>query len=98
MTVYRQRQSTPSHIYNILNLNLAGINARILFKKNQQQESAGESPAATGRGAEGRIHGGERSHSGAHKVGSSGNNRISRHGHEGSAGPTELQKELNVGH
>ena len=39
--------------YNILDL--AGINARILFKEHQQQESPEESPAATGRGAEGRI-------------------------------------------
>ena len=41
--------------YNILDL--AGINARILFKEHQQQESPEESPAAAGRGAEGRIHG-----------------------------------------
>ena len=46
--------------YNILDL--AGINARILFKEHQQQKSPEESPAAAGRGAKGRIHGGESGH------------------------------------
>ena len=55
-------------------LDLAGINARILFKEQQQQESPEESPAAAGRGAEGRIHGGESGCSRQHKVGSSGSN------------------------
>ena len=46
--------------YNILNL--AGINTHILFKgMHQQQESMEIIPAATCRGAEGRIHRGERS-------------------------------------
>ena len=44
-------------LYNTLDL--AGINARILFKEHQQQESPEESPAAAGRGVESRIHGGE---------------------------------------
>ena len=61
-----------SVFYNILSL--AGINARILFKEHRQQESSEENPAAAGRGAEGRIHGGERSGSCGswHKVGSRG--------------------------
>ena len=80
-------------------LDLAGINARILFKEQQQQESLEESPAAAGRGAEGRIHGRERGCS-QHKVGSSGSNHrsSSRHGDGGSAGPKELQTEPNIGH
>ena len=80
--------------YNVLDL--AGINARILFKEHQQQESPEESTAAAGWGAEGRIHGGE---SGSrHKVGSSGSNHRSRHGDGASAGPKELQTEPNIGH
>ena len=55
-------------------LNLAGINAPILFKEHQQQESPEESPAAAGRGTEGRIHGGESGRGSRHKVGSSGSN------------------------
>ena len=84
--------------YNILDL--AGINARILFKEHQQQESPEESPAAAGRGAEGRIHGGERGRGSRHKVCSSGSNHrsSSRHGHGGSAGLKELQTEPNLGH
>ena len=78
--------------YNVLDL--AGINACILFKEHKQQESPEESPAAAGRGAEGRIHGGETVHSSRYKVGSSGNDhRSSRHRHGGSAGPKELQME-----
>ena len=42
-------------LYNILDL--AGIDASILFKEHQQQESPEESPAAAGKGAESRIHG-----------------------------------------
>ena len=55
------------------NLNLAGINARILFKEHQQQTIQGseESPAAACRGAEGRIPGEERGCGRRHKVGSS---------------------------
>ena len=87
-----------SVFYNILDL--AGINARILFKEQQQQESPEESPAAAGRGAEGRIHGGERGRGSRHKVGSSGSkhHNSSRHGDGDSAGPKELQTEPNVGH
>ena len=84
-----------SVFYNILDL--AGINARILFKEQQQQESSEESPAAADR-AEGRTHGGERSRSRRHKVGSSGNNHRSSSRHGGGAGPKELQTEPNVGH
>ena len=84
--------------YNILNL--TGINAHILFKEHQQQESPEESPAAAGRGAEGRIHGGESGRDSRHKVGSSGSNHhsSSRHGVGGSASPKELQTEQNAGH
>ena len=78
-------------------LNLAGINACILFKEQQQQESPEESPAASDRGAEGRIHGGERGHGSRHKVASSGTNHCSSSRHGGSAGPKELQTEPSVG-
>ena len=62
----QMRRRTPSKaerwpvavFYNILNL--AGISVRILFKEHQQQESPEESPAAAGRGAECRIHKGEK--------------------------------------
>ena len=50
------------------------------------------------RGAEGRIHGGERSSGRRHKVGSSGSNHRNSSRHRGSAGPKELQTEPNVGH
>ena len=85
-------------LYNILDL--AGINFCILFKEHQQQESLEESPAAAGRGAEGRIHEGESGRGSRHKVGSSGGNHrsSSRHGDRGSAGPKKLQTEPNVGH
>ena len=72
-------------------IDMAGINARILFKECTSRKRA-QSPAATLRGAEGRIHGGERGCGSQHKVGSS------KHGHGGSAGPKELQTEPNVGH
>ena len=70
-------------------LDLAGINPCILFK--EQQESPEESPAAAARGAEGRIHGGERGRGSRPKVGSSGRNHRSscRHGDRGSASPKE---------
>ena len=60
----------------------------------QGAPAAGEprgNPAAAGRGAEGRIHGGERGSGSRHKVGS-------RHSIGGSAGPIEPQTEQNVGH
>ena len=76
-------EKMASVFYNILNL--AGINARILFTEHWQQESSEESPAAAGREAEGRIHGGERSRGSRHKVGSSGSR-------------PELQTKQNVGH
>ena len=80
-------------------LGLAGINARILFKEHQQQESPEQSPAAAVRGAEGRIQGGEIGRGSRHWVGSSGTNHCSsRHGHGGSAGSKELKAEPNVGH
>ena len=81
-------------------LDLAGTNVSILFKKHQQQESPEESPAVAGRGAEGRIYGGESDCGSRHKVGSSGGNHCSssRHGDGGSAGPKELQTEPNAGH
>ena len=51
------------------------------------------------RGAEGRIHGGERGCGSRHKVGSSGTNHrsSSRHRTGGSAGQKELQTEPNIG-
>ena len=87
-----QRRWLMAVFYNIFDL--AGINARILFKEHQQQESPEESPAAAGRGAEGRMHRGESGHS-RHKVGSSGSHHCSsrRHGHGGNASPKELQME-----
>ena len=87
-----------SVFYNILDL--AGINVRILFMEQQQQESLEESPAAAGRGAEGRIHGGENGRGSRHKVGSSGTNHrcSSSHGDGGGAGSKELQTETNVRH
>ena len=88
----RQRlyRKMASVFYNILDL--AGI------KEQQQQESLEESPAAADRGAEVRIHGGERSRSRRHKVGSSGSNHRNSSRHSGSAGLRELQTEPNVGH
>ena len=81
--------------YNVLNL--AGINVHILLKEQQQQESPEESPAAAGRGAEGRIHGGERGCGSRHKVGSSGNNHCNSSKHrDGGAGLKDLQTEPNV--
>ena len=84
--------------YNILDL--PGINACILFKEHQQQESLEESPAAVGRGSEGRIHGGESGRDSRHKVGSSRTNHRSsgRHGDGDSAGPKKLQTEPNARH
>ena len=74
-----------SVFYNILDL--AGINACILFMEHKQQESSEESPTAAGRGGEGRIHGGERGCGRRHKVGSRGSNRSSsRHADGSSAG------------
>ena len=74
---------------------LAGINDRILFKEHQQQESLEESPAAAGRGGEGRIHGEESGHGSQQ---GSNHRSSSRHEDGGSAGPKELQTEPNVGH
>ena len=85
--------------YNILDL--AVINARMLFKEHQQQESPEERPAAAGRGAESRTHGGESGRGSRHKVGSSRSNHrssSSRHGDVGCAGPKELQTESNIRH
>ena len=72
----------------------------LLQRVRQQQKNPEESPAAAGRGAEGRIHGGERGRGNQHKVGSSRSNHPSscRHGDRGSAGPKELQTEPNLGH
>ena len=57
MGTFSGAKAKPESV-NIL-LDLSGINARILFKEHQQQESPEESPAAAGRGAEGRIHEGK---------------------------------------
>ena len=77
-------------------LDLAGINAPILFKEHQQKESPEESPAAADRGAEDRIHRGKS----RHKVCSSGSNHRSsrRQRTGGCAGPKEVQTEPNARH
>ena len=48
----RRYRKMANVLYNILDL--AGLNARILFKQHQRQDSPEESPAAAGRGAEGK--------------------------------------------
>ena len=57
-----------------------------------------ESPAAAGRGAEGRIHGGERGHGSRHKVGSRGKQAVADTETEAVPVRKEVQTEQNVGH
>ena len=67
-------------------------------RSTSSRKTPEESPAAAGRGAECRIHGGKSGRGSRHKVGSSGSNHRSSSRHRDSAGPKELQTEPYVGH
>ena len=78
-TPLKAKRWSAAVFYNILDL--AGITS----------SNPEESPAGAGRGAEGRIHGGESGRGSRHRVGSSRtNHRSSRHRDRGSADRKEL--------